>query len=37
MPKYDEVGRVYKKRKESAWPAIITVAVIILVIAAIGG
>lgn len=37
MAKYDEVGRVYKKRKESAWPAIITVAVIIAIIAVANG
>lgn len=37
MAKYDPVGTVYRKRKESAWPAIIAVVVIFVIIAAIGG
>lgn len=37
MAKYDHVGNVYRKRKESAWPAIAVVVMIIVIIAAVSG
>lgn len=37
MAQYDEIGRVYRKRKENPWPAIITVVVVIVILANLGG
>lgn len=37
MPKYDEVGRVYKKRSDNPWPGILGAIFGILVFAAACG
>ncbi len=37
MAKYDPVGTVYRKPKESVWPAIAGVVMILIIIAAVGG
>lgn len=37
MAKYDPVGTVYRKRKESVWPVIAVVVMIVIIIAAASG
>lgn len=36
MAKYDPVGTVYKKRKESIWPAVLGGFVLVVILVAIG-
>ncbi len=36
MAKYERVGGIYRK-KENPWPAIITVVVVIVILANLGG
>lgn len=37
MAKYERIGSVYGKKKESAWPAVVGVVIFFIVIGAIFG